>query len=210
MNEAPGNIPKSPRICAGILAGGRARRMGGEDKGLLSLAGKRLIEHIIEALAPQVDEVIINANRNRPEYGIYRYAVIPDAIDGFCGPLAGTASIMQATTAELVVTAPCDSPFLPGDLVSRLDRGLHLARADISVAHNGERMQPVFALMKRDLLPSLLDYLTAGERKIDRWFDMHNTVTVDFADQPDTFLNINTPEDLRIIEKKLGGHGHQY
>lgn len=177
--------------------------MGGEDKGLVQLAGKPMIEHVLAALRPQVGAVLINANRNLAIYSRYDCPVIADELSGFNGPLAGMASCLRVARTGYMATAPCDSPFVPADLVARLAAGLEQAGAEICVAHNGERMQPVFSLMRTSLLDSLLDFLRRGERKIDRWYAEHRTAVADFSDKPDAFLNVNTPGDLEKIEQDL-------
>lgn len=191
-----------PNITAAILAGGQARRMGGQDKGLIELSGKAMIEYVIAALQPQVDKIIINANRNQDIYAKYGMPVIADNYAGFNGPLAGMASCMKAMDTEYMITTPCDSPFVPDDLVTRMYAALQDNQADISVADSGDRIQPVFSLLKCSLLDSLLVYLDSGERKIDRWFQQHVMTTVDFSDKPETFLNVNTPEDIKDIEAR--------
>jgi len=183
-----------------ILAGGEARRMGGQDKGLIQLGGQPLIEHVLATLKPQVGKIIINANRNHDSYGKYALPIVADELEGFNGPLAGMASCMRHIDTEYMVTVPCDSPYVPRDLVSRLSQQLQSDDAEISVAHNGERMQPVFSLMKCDLLDSLLVYLNQGHRKIDRWYEQHKLAITDFSDAPETFININTPDDIKNIE----------
>lgn len=186
-----------------ILAGGRARRMDEQDKGLVALAGKPMIEYVIKAFESQVGSIIINANRNQTTYEKYGYPVIADQIEGFCGPLAGMASGMQASTTTYVVTAPCDSPFIPSDLVEKLYTNLKQDKAEICAAYCNGRLQPVFILMQTDLLPSILDFLNNGERKIDKWFEKHRLAIADFSDQPDTFININSVEELDTIETRL-------
>lgn len=186
-----------------ILAGGQARRMHGQDKGLVELAGSPMVQYVLTSLSTQVGHIIINANRNQDIYGHFGCPVIADEFEGFCGPLAGIASSMRVVDTPLMVTAPCDSPFVPGDMVERLYMQLVHEEADISVAHNGERIQPVFSLLKTSLLDSILSYLKQGERKIDKWFKQHKLALTDFSDKSDTFLNINTPEDLELIEEKL-------
>jgi molybdenum cofactor guanylyltransferase len=186
-----------------ILAGGEARRMGGQDKGLIEIAGRPMIEYVIDAFRPQVGTLLINANRSHEHYGRYGLPVIADDSQGFNGPLAGMASSMRAAVTEYIATLPCDSPNVPPDLVARLYRRLRAENAEIAVAHSGERMQPVFSLLKCALLGSLMSYLDSGERKIDRWYARHRTATVDFSDRPDTFINVNTPEDIEKIEASL-------
>jgi len=179
-----------------ILAGGRARRMGGRDKGLLDLSGRPLISHVIASLGMQVGPLVINANRNLAEYRKFGYPVVKDATEGFDGPLAGIASCMALAETELMVCVPCDSPFIAGDLVDRLYHSLETGQADISMAHNGERTQPVFSMLKTSLISSLQEYLERGGRKIDSWFSEHRLAVADFSDRPDTFMNINTPDDI--------------
>ena len=186
-----------------ILAGGAARRMGGGDKGLTELAGKPLIEYALARLAPQVDALIINANRNVARYADYGHPVVTDERQGFQGPLAGMASGLKAVETEFMVCAPCDSPLLPEDLVGRLFRQLREQDAELSVAHNGERLQPVFTLMRAALADSLLAFLDGGGRKIDQWFQRHQLAVADFSDQPAAFSNVNSPEELDAMAGSL-------
>lgn len=186
-----------------ILAGGAARRMGGGDKGLTELAGKPLIEYALARLAPQVDALIINANRNVARYADYGHPVVTDDQQGFQGPLAGMASGLKASETEFMVCAPCDSPLLPEDLVERLFRQLREQDAELSVAHNGERLQPVFTLMRAALAGSLLAFLDSGGRKIDQWFQRHRLAVADFSDQPAAFSNVNSPEELDAMAESL-------
>tara|TARA_R110002072_G_scaffold97995_2_gene215769 strand:+ start:54523 stop:55122 length:600 start_codon:yes stop_codon:yes gene_type:complete len=186
-----------------ILAGGQARRMGGQDKGLVMLDGKPMIELIIDILKPQTAKLLINANRNHDLYSRYGLELVADELSGFCGPLAGMASALKIINTGYMVTAPCDSPFIPLDLVHRLSESLKNKSVDISVAHDGERIQPVFCMLKKTLLQSLVDYLAAGDRKIDRWFEQHDFTMVDFSDKPETFENINTHEDVQSALSKL-------
>ena len=177
-----------------VLAGGQGRRMGGVDKGLQVLSGKTMIEHVIARLAPQVDEIVINANQNIGRYAQFGYPVAPDVTGGFAGPLAGLQAGLQAAAYPLVVTAPCDSPFLPGDLVARLAAAL--GSRQLAVAKTGDQPHPVFALVRRDLLAHLTAYLSGGGRKIDAWYASLEVVEVPFDDEAEAFSNINTPEDL--------------
>ncbi|MCZ6803505.1 MAG: molybdenum cofactor guanylyltransferase [Proteobacteria bacterium] len=195
-------IPKTD-ITGVILAGGQARRMGGQDKGLIILKGKPMIEYVIDVLKLQVDILLINANRNHDKYSGYGFDIVPDELSGYCGPLAGMASSLSKIETPYLVTAPCDTPFIPDDLVQRLVTALESKNADISVAHNGERIQPVFCLLKKDLLSSINDFLNQGERKIDLWFNQHALAVADFSDIPKTFDNFNTPEDLETAENEL-------
>lgn len=195
-------------ITAVVLAGGRARRMGGEDKGLIEVAGKPMVAHTIEALRPQSAEVIVNANRNAHAYRtVTGCRVIADTVGGFAGPLAGMASALEASATRLVLTAPCDSPLVAEELGPRLHAAMARDGADIAVAHDGERMQPVFALLACRLLPALLAFLAAGERKIDTWYATRHTVAADFSDILDMFLNVNTPQERDRLERRLARHG---
>ena len=191
-------------ITAAVLAGGKARRMGGGDKGLVEVAGKPMVTHAIEALRPQAAEVIVNANRNESAYrAITGCRVVSDTVGDFAGPLAGMASALEATATPLLLTAPCDSPLVVPSLGPRLHAALAGGGAEIAVAHDGERMQPVFALLVRDLLPDLRDFLVEGGRKIDAWYATRRAVTADFSDNPDMFLNVNTPQDRDHLERRL-------
>lgn len=166
--------------------------MGEVDKGLQPLRGKPMVAHVIERLAPQVGELLINANRNLEQYAAFGHAVISDEVAGFAGPLAGFERGLAHAGRPLVVTAPCDSPFLPADLVLRLHAALIHDDADIAMARTGPQVQPVFCLMKRELLGSLRAFLGSGQRKIDCWTPLHRTVEADFSDVADAFININT------------------
>jgi len=177
-----------------VLAGGMGRRMGGVDKGLQLLRGKPMVQHVLERLAPQVDEIVINANQNAAAYAKFGYRVVADDIPGFAGPLAGLHAGMKATNKPLVVTVPCDSPFLPADLVSRLKS--RMGGSDLAVAKTGDQPHPVFSLMKTDLLKNLEAFLVQGGRKIDAWYGSLKFVEVQFDDEADAFRNINTREEL--------------
>jgi len=184
-----------------VLAGGQGSRMGGVDKGLQPFRGKPMVAHVVERLAPQVDELLINANRNPGDYARFGHRVIADEIPGFAGPLAGFERGLAHASGELVVTVPCDSPFLPADLVARLRAGLESGGAQLAVARTGEQEHPVFCLMRREVLASLQRFLGSGQRKIDRWYGELRVARVAFDDEADAFLNINTREELSNLEK---------
>lgn len=179
--------------------------MGGEDKGLIELHGKPLLDYIIAGLRPQAGNVIVNANRNLDRYRAFGYPVVADMMGDFFGPLVGMATGMQAADTQFILAVPCDSPFVPAQLCNTLLQAMKKVNADISVAHDGIRMQPVFALLRCELLPSLLSYLNEGGRKIDTWYAQHRLALADFSGSPDVFLNLNTPADRLVIEKKLAG-----
>jgi len=184
------------QICGLVLAGGQGRRMGGVDKGLQVLRGRPMIEHVLERLRPQVGEVLINANQNLERYGAWGCPVVTDAVGGFAGPLAGLHAGMRSTQQPLILTVPCDSPFLPLDLAARLEAGLVAAGADLAVAKTYDQPHPVFALVRTAVLPHLEAFLARGERKIDLWYASLRVVEVPFDDQEAAFSNINTPQDL--------------
>jgi molybdopterin-guanine dinucleotide biosynthesis protein A len=182
-----------------VLAGGQGSRMGGVDKGLQPFMGRPMVAHAVERLAPQVDELLINANRNPETYAALGHRVIADEIEGFAGPLAGFERGLAHARGELVATVPCDSPFLPRDLVARLRAALEREQADLAVAKTGTQAHPVFCLMRRTLHPSLRDFLAGGQRKIDRWYAAHHVVEVAFDDEAEAFRNINTREELERL-----------
>ena len=177
--------------------------MGGQDKGLLPLAGRTLIEHVLERLSPQVDRVAINANRNQARYAEFGVPVFGDLLDDFQGPLAGMAAALEYADTELVALLPCDSPLVPLDLIARLYQAMQQQPVAIAVVHDGRRMQPVWVLLRRELLPDLQHSLGQGERKVDRWYARHPTTLVDFSDCPLAFVNANTPEELCTLEQRL-------
>ena len=189
-----------PLITGVVLAGGLGRRMGGVDKGLRELRGRPMVAWVIERFAPQVDEVLINANQNADAYARFGYQVIADAIGGYAGPLAGLHAGLAAARHPLIATAPCDSPFLPADLIARLHAALESHNAQLAVAKTGTQAHPVFCLCRRDVLPHLENFLAAGGRKIDAWYATLAVVEVAFDDNPDAFSNINLPEELAAFE----------
>ena len=182
-----------------ILAGGLGRRMGGRDKGLQPFRGKPMAAWAIERLAPQVDVLLINANQNLAAYAAFGYPVVPDRIAGFAGPLAGLHTGLLACETPLLVTAPCDSPFLPEDLVARLRAALEAAGADLAVAQTGTQPHPVFCLVRREVLDGLTAFLEAGGRKVDAWYAALKVAEVPFADET-AFANINTLDELNQLE----------
>ncbi len=187
-----------------ILAGGKARRMGGVDKGLININGKAMIQYVLDTMKPQVHEILINANRNVSEYEKFGYLVVSDQLKNFQGPLAGIAASMAMAKTKYICTCPCDGPLIAKNLVSQLFSTLSEDNdIKIAVAHDGKRMQPVYALIDCELYTSLLDYLMTGERKLDLWYAQHNFKTVDFSDKQDCFINVNTPEDQLTISQKL-------
>ncbi len=177
--------------------------MGGVDKGLVPISGRPMIAWVIDALRPQVAEVLINANRSYDSYREFGSKVVDDGDEEFRGPLAGIASGMRAARTPYIAVVPCDSPLIGAELVQRLYAAAQSSGSPIAAAHDGERLQPVFALLSCDLLDDLAGYLDDGERKIDRWYDRHGYETVDFSDVAESFANINAPDDRCALEETL-------
>ena len=176
--------------------------MGGVDKGLQHLKGRPFIEWVVERLEPQVDEIIINANQHIDRYSQYGYRVASDAIRGFAGPLAGVHAGLTVASTPQLVTVPCDSPFLPLDLVTRLAEAREDADADLAVAKTFDQAHPVFALMRVEVLPHLTNFLAGGGRKIDAWYATLKVVETNFDDQAGAFTNVNTRDELDALERR--------
>ena len=183
-----------------VLAGGQGRRMGGVDKGLTLLRGRPMVAWVLERLAPQVGEILINANQNLDQYRSLGYPVVTDEISGFAGPLAGLQAGMRAARTTFVLTCPCDSPFVPTDLAARLFAALDKGTDDLAVVKTGSWLQPVFALARTALLPQLTAFLEKGGRKVDAWYAAVKVVDVAFDDQEQAFTNINTIDELKAFE----------
>jgi len=186
-----------------VLAGGLARRMGGMDKGLVELAGRPMVEHVLDALRPQVGALLVNANRNLDRYAAYGHPVISDTLQGYLGPLAGTLSALQRLATEFLVTVPCDAPLVAPDLVGRLYDACIANDADVAVATDGQRQQPVFLLLRAGTAPALESYLAGGGRKIDTWFAQLRLAEADLSDALDTFVNVNDPGERQRLEARL-------
>jgi molybdopterin-guanine dinucleotide biosynthesis protein A len=188
-----------------VLAGGRGSRMGGVDKGLQAHRGMPLAMHALLRLAPQVGEVMINANRNLSAYESMGAAVWPDALPDYPGPLAGFLAGLEHCSTPYLATVPCDSPLFPTDLVARLGERLEAEDAELAMAatvEDGElRLQPVFCLMRSGVMESLVRSTAAGERKIDAWTATLRTATVRFDDAA-AFVNANTPAELRELQRR--------
>jgi molybdenum cofactor guanylyltransferase len=196
-----------------ILAGGRGSRMGGADKGLQAFRGMPMAMFTLLRLAPQVGEMMINANRNLSAYESFGVPVWPDGIADYAGPLAGFLTGLERCETDYLVTVPCDTPLFPQDLVARLAEALEREDADIAMAAAREedpgsvsgagsqmRAQPVFSLMKRELMESLVRFTQGGGRKIDAWTAQHRTALVSF-DEPSAFFNANTLAELHRLEQ---------
>lgn len=190
-------------LTALILAGGQGRRLGGRDKGLVELAGRPIIEWVLQGIGPQVGRVLINANRNQARYAAYGHPVINDELADYQGPLAGFAAGMARAETPWLLTLPCDGPLVPPELAARMRAALAGQDAELAVAHDGERLQPVYALLPVSLARSLQAFLATGDRKIDRWYAQHRMATVDFSDCRDCFGNVNSPEDQQRLAARL-------
>lgn len=193
-----------------VLAGGRGSRMGGADKGLQNFNGVPLALHTLLRLSPQVGEMLVNANRNLSAYESFGAPVWPDALPDFAGPLAGFLTGLEQAETAWIVTVPCDTPLFPADLVQRLAEAAERDGAEIAMASGPEadgqlRTQPVFCLLRRELLESLVRFTHGGGRKIDAWTAQHRTVVVPFdrpGDDPRAFFNANTLAELRELERR--------
>ncbi|HUL91400.1 MAG TPA: molybdenum cofactor guanylyltransferase MobA [Burkholderiales bacterium] len=190
-----------PSVTGLILAGGKGSRMGGVDKGLQVFRGRRLVDHVYERLSPQVGGIIINANQNQDAYRSFGVRVVSDAIGGFAGPLAGFHAGLSVSKRPFLASVPCDSPFLPQDLIARLYARIDETGAELAVAKTGDQPHPVFSMMRRGVLDHLSDFLKEGGRKIDAWYATLNVVEVAFDDEAEAFSNINTLEELASYEK---------
>lgn len=189
-------------ITAAILAGGEGRRVGGRDKGLITLAGKPLVAHVVAGLAGQVGQMLICSNRNDIQYAAFA-KVCADTVPGFRGPLAGIAAALAACETCWLLTVPVDSPQPPPDLARSLHAAASIAQANAAVVNDGERRQPLFALYRRELAGAAAQALS-GDLPVWRWQSEIGAVDVDFSDMPKAFLNLNTDEDFRDWEQQHG------
>lgn len=175
--------------------------MSGQDKGLIRFNGEPFVVSIARQLKPQCGKVIINANRNLPEYKSFGYDVVEDQLSDFQGPLAGILSALKVIDTEWLVTTPCDGPWVEQQYVEKLAKCIQIAdQTQIVVAKAFDRIQPVYALIHASLAISLETYLNSGERKIDRWYFQQHYRTKTFEDTSSMFLNINTPEELEALK----------
>lgn len=171
--------------------------MSGRDKGLMPLQGKPLIAHVLERVAAQTQHILINCNRNEDEYARFGYPLLKDSMQGGLGPLAGLLSALEYSDSDYFLSVPCDTPFLPEDLLERLLQALHHHRADACTVHDGERLHPAIMLVHGRVQEGLRRYLESGKRKVHDWFYSIPHCSADFSDQPQAFVNINTPAQLK-------------
>ena len=195
------HYPRHDISCV-ILAGGRGSRMNSADKGLLLFNKRPLIEHVIAAVSPQVSAIIISANRNLETYRKFHHPVVLDSLPNYQGPLAGIYTALNTITTDFLLTVPCDSPQIISTLGRRLYQEFTHADVDLVVAYDGRRCQPVFSMMKRRVASSLDEFLSRGHRKIDRWYETIQVRQADCQDLQQCFVNLNTPEDLKLKQAK--------
>ena len=177
--------------------------MGGQDKGLIEINQRPMVDYLVQSLRSQGVNIILNANRNLEKYKTYNLPVVSDEMDGFQGPLAGFFAAMKICSSEYILTLPCDGPLLSSNYVSRFIEQHNAKESVICVAEDAERLQPVHALIAVSLQDDLLQFLESGDRKIDRWYGQYEFTKVNFADEPELFLNANRPEDLALIHSKI-------
>lgn len=192
---------------AAIIAGGQSRRMGGGDKGIKPLQEKMMITHVVERIAPQSSHIVINANNAPDEYRSLDHPLFEDSIAGHLGPLAGVLTILENCEDELVMTLPCDTPLIPTDLIERMHSKLLETDSDLCTVEADGSMHPIFMLLKRELAPSIRDFLEAGERRVGFWLKQQNYCVADFSDQAEAFSNINTPEEFERISREWDQNG---
>ena len=194
------------KITGLILAGGRAKRMGGIDKGLISFNGKYMIEQCIEKLQPQVDQLLISANRNIEQYAQYGFTLLEDNYGEFEGPLAGLLRALEYSQNHPVLVVPCDAPLFPAGLANRLLK-LYVEGETLAVIpHDGNRLQTLFGLYSKDALPSLIQYLESGQRKVETWATSLPHIIVDFSNEHESFMNINTQDDLQTAQSAVNNN----
>lgn len=184
-------------ISAVILAGGKARRMEGRDKGLQLLGEKPLVEHILERLTPQIHNISINANRNQDAYAQWGYPVFSDELPDFQGPLSGMLTALSRAETDFVLFVPCDTPFFPLNLLEKLKSAVKNHRTLLAYACDEEREHPTFCLMSVSLKDKLRDYLASGERRLLQFMRENGGISVQFDANEGQFLNFNTLDDLQ-------------
>ena len=183
-------------ISAVILAGGRARRMGGQDKGLQILGKQSLIQHVINRLQPQVHDILINANRNQTEYAKFGFPIFSDELPDFQGALSGMLTALEKTKSDFILFVPCDTPFFPTNLLDKLKSAVKNDRTLIAYACDEEREHPVFCLMSVQLKEKLRHYLASGERRLLQFMKENGGISVKFTKEEGNFENFNTLDDL--------------
>lgn len=194
------------QVTAVILAGGRGSRLGGIDKGLIRIAGRELIDYIIEALRPQVSDIVIVANRHRTEYARFGLPVLVDSTPGYQGPLAGLLTALEYSSTPCLLSVPCDAPLLAADYATRMLQAMQQTSANASVAECHNRWQSVNCLVKTSVKESLEQALQHHELAVNTWLKSIGAVSADFSDSPMQFENLNNEADQERLEKLLSRH----
>ena len=189
-------------VSALILAGGRASRMQGQDKGLIKLGEYSLVAHVIQQLRIQIHQITISANRNQTDYARFGYPVIGDSNNDYAGPMAGILAGLQTCKTDWLLVCPCDAPFLPGEFAWRMQNRIRDTHTRVCMAETMGRLQPVHLLLHRSLRDSLQENLQQGKQKMQLWLTEQDYCTCDFSDQPEAFFNINTHADLQQATKQ--------
>jgi len=195
-------IPQAAHITGLILAGGQARRLGGQDKGLIQLGNQQLIQYVLARFRPQVGELLINANRHAERYRAFGYPLVADTLPDFAGPLAGLLSGLQHSKTDWLVSVPCDNPWMPDNLVAKLVQTANAEQCLLTVAGCAGKLQPVYCLLHYSLQTSLAAYLTAGQHKVQTWIEQQTHAVAEFPDCRE-FENVNTAAQLAEAEKSL-------
>ncbi|MGR8933432.1 MAG: molybdenum cofactor guanylyltransferase MobA [Gammaproteobacteria bacterium] len=191
------------KVTGVILAGGLARRMGGQDKGLLVYKRRPMLEYAIDAMQPVVGELLINANRNLDIYRQFGFTVLSDRNINFDGPLAGVLAALRYTQGQgVLLVMPCDSPLFKTEHLQRLLLTLQNRNAECCAAFDGIRLHPVFLAMQAGLADSLETFLNGGQRKIGLWLEQRCFVHADFSNIPEIFINVNTLQELAELERR--------
>lgn len=194
------------RITGAILAGGAGRRLGGQDKGLVELAGEPMVRHVIRRLAPQVERIVVNANRNQSAYAPMVAAVVADQLGGYQGPLAGMHAVLASSATPWVVFCPCDTPLVRDDLVAGLWAAMERAGAEAATIDDGTRLHPVFALLPARLAPSLAHALSVGDRRVEDWMRAQAPAYWRLAPSDPMLENVNNEADRTRVAARLRGH----
>ncbi|MEH6626780.1 MAG: molybdenum cofactor guanylyltransferase MobA [Motiliproteus sp.] len=186
-----------------ILAGGRGSRMGGRDKGLVELNNQPFVEHALKIVSPYSDDVIISCNRNQQFYRNYSEILVTDSSKDYPGPLAGIQAGMQRARHQALLVLPCDTPMIPADLPLKLFQAFEQQPDAISLINDGERLQPLHAIIPTRYLSSLNDFLLTNQRGVIHWYKQHPMTEVDYQGQAEFFTNINRLDELQAINQQL-------
>jgi molybdopterin-guanine dinucleotide biosynthesis protein A len=197
------NLISRKEITVLVLAGGRGSRIGERDKGLISVLGRPMLDHLLTRIGQQSKRILISANRNLEQYARYGYPLVRDTLEGFAGPLAGILAGLSACKTDYLLCVPVDAPMVCTDYLARMKGALELSGGRACVAEFQGRLQPVFCLVKRDTLYELTRYLQAGERSVHGWLQQIAALGVDFSDVPEQFVNLNRVDDQRRLEALL-------